>query len=63
MLELHKIIKISHAVACPIVFILFYDPDWQGGVLKHVKNGHIFDIFIRFCPFPKFLGRLMIDLY
>ena len=63
MLELHKIKGFLHVVACPVVFILSYDPDWQGGVLKHVKNGHIFDIFIRFCPFPKFLGRLMIDLY
>ena len=36
ILGLHKIIRVSHVVACSIVFILF----WQGGVLKFMKNDH-----------------------
>ena len=32
-------IRVLHIVACPFIFILFDDPDWQGGVLKLMKNG------------------------
>ena len=28
----------SDVVACPIVFILFYEQDWQGAVFKVMKN-------------------------
>ena len=38
MLELHETIQVPNAVLCPIVFILFYDQDWLGGVLKHTKK-------------------------
>ena len=38
--KVHKIIQVSHKVACPIVFILFYDRDGQGGVFKVMKNDH-----------------------
>ena len=38
ILELHETITVSYAVVCSIVFILFYDRDVQGGVLKHMKN-------------------------
>ena len=31
-------IKVSHIVACPTVFNLFYDWDWQRGVFKGTKN-------------------------
>ena len=34
ILELYKMIRVLHAVSCPIVFIWFYDWDWQGEVLK-----------------------------
>ena len=40
MLELHKIIRVSHVVACLIVVILFYEWDLQGGVLIVMKNHH-----------------------
>ena len=40
ILELHETIRVSHAVACPIVFILFFDRDEQGGVLKVMKNDY-----------------------
>ena len=36
-LKLHKIIKDSHVVACPIVFVLFYGRDFQGRVLKLMR--------------------------
>ena len=38
MLELHKTIWVSHLVACLIIFILFYEESWQGGVFKVMKN-------------------------
>ena len=38
MLELHKIMRASHVVVYPIVFILFYERSWQEGVLKVMKN-------------------------
>ena len=38
-LELQEMIKMSHVVACRIVFILPYDRRWQGGVLKLKRNG------------------------
>ena len=38
MLKLPKIIRVSHAVACPVVFILFYVRGRQGGMFKVMKN-------------------------
>ena len=40
MLELPKIIRVSHVVAWTIVFILFYEQSWQGGVFKVMKTDH-----------------------
>ena len=40
MLELDKIIRVSHVVACSIIFILFYERSWQGEVFKVMKNDH-----------------------
>ena len=40
ILELHEMIRVPHLVACTIVFILFDDRDWQGGVLKLMKNDY-----------------------
>ena len=37
-----------HAVVCPSVFILFYVRDWQGEVLKHMKNDHFLIFWVRF---------------
>ena len=58
ILQLHEMIRVLHEVACPIVFILFYDPYWQEGVFKLMKNYHIFSIFSRFCPFPQVFGKV-----
>ena len=34
ILELYEMITVLHSVACPVVFVLFHDRDWQGEVLK-----------------------------
>ena len=39
MLKLHKK-RVSHAVVCPIAFILFYDRYWQRGVLKLMEKDY-----------------------
>ena len=43
--KLREKIRASHSVVCPIVFILFYDRDWQGGVLKLMKNDYFLVFF------------------
>ena len=48
----------SRAVACPIVFIFFYDRGWQRGVLKLMKNDHFFSIFSRFGIFSHVFGQV-----
>ena len=40
MLELRKIISVSHVVACPIVYLLIYEWGWQGGVFIVMKKDH-----------------------
>ena len=40
MIKLHKIIRLLHVVAWPVVFVLLYARGWQGGVLKAIKNDH-----------------------
>ena len=57
-LGLHKIIRVSHVVACSIVFILFYEQSWQGEVFKVMKNDHFFSAFRRLGPFPQDFGQL-----
>ena len=47
-------IKVSHIVACPIVFIFFYDRDWQGGVLKNMKNDNFLVLLTLRVLFPSF---------
>ena len=71
MLELHKLIRLSNVVACPIVFILFYDQYWQyfnnmiidqyfmiNIVLKLKKNYSIFSIISRYGHFPQVFGQV-----
>ena len=57
ILQVHKIIRVSHAVTFPIVFILFYDRDGQGGVFKVMKNDHFLRVLAIWVLFPTFLGR------
>ena len=57
MIQLHKIIRASHAVGCPIVFLLFYEWGWQGGVFIIMKNDHFLEFLAVWVLFPKFLGR------
>ena len=60
MLELHKTIRLSHVVACPTVFILFYVRSCQGGVLKVVKNGFL--VFLAVVPFSQDFGQVKVSL-
>ena len=57
-LELHKTIRGPHIVACPIVFVLFYDRSCHGWVFKVMKNNYFLMFSVVCVPFPKFLGRL-----
>ena len=50
-------IRVSHIVVCPIVFILFYERSCQGGVFKIMKNDHFVVFPAVWVFFPKFLGR------
>ena len=62
MLELRKIIRVSHVVAWTIVFILFYEQSWQGGVFKVMKTDHFLVFLTVWVLFPKILGWLRGDL-
>ena len=42
LLDLHEMIRVSHVVGYPIVFILLYDRDKYGGVLELIKNDKFF---------------------
>ena len=46
-----------HEVACLIIFILFDDPDWEGGVLKDIKNDRFLVFVSCFGPFPQDFGQ------
>ena len=58
MLQLHNLMKVSHAVACPIVFILFYDQSWQGGVFKFMKIDYFSSVFSPLGPFSQVFGKV-----
>ena len=63
MFKLHQIIKVPHAVVCPIVSILFHKQNWRGGVFKTMKSDHFLVFLAVRVLLPKFLGRLRSDLY
>ena len=50
-------IRVSHIVARPIVFTLFYERSCQGGMFKIMKNNHFVVFPAVWVLFPKFLGR------
>ena len=58
MLELHKTIRVLHIILCTIVFILFYDQDWEGRVFKVMKNKYFFSIFWWLGYFPQVIGQV-----
>ena len=51
ILKLHEMMRVLHAVAFQIVFILSDDQKWQGGVLKVMKNHYFFNVVSRLDPF------------
>ena len=58
ILKLHEIIRVLHAVAYIIVFILLYDRFWQEGQLKPMKKEHFFSIFIGLDLSPQVFGQV-----
>ena len=58
MLKLHKVKWLSHIVACPIAFILFYDQGWQGRLFKVMKKWSFISAFSRLGHFPKDFGQV-----
>ena len=63
MLELQKIIRVSNAVACSIVVVVFYEQGFQGGMFKLMKHVNFLVIVAVWVLFPKFLSRLRSGLY
>ena len=53
----------SHVVACVIVFSLFDERGWQGGVFKVMKNDQFLVFLAVWVLFPEFFGRLRNGLY
>ena len=58
MLKLHKIIRLSHVIVYRIVFLLFYEGSWQGGVFKVTKNNPFLTFLFVLVFFPKFLDKV-----
>ena len=50
-------IRVSHIVARPIVFNLFYERSCQGGMVKIMKNDHFVVFPAVWVLFPNFGGR------
>ena len=61
--ELYETIRVLHIVACPLVFILFYERSFQGGVFKIMKNDHFLVLLSVWVLFPELLRRWRSDLY
>ena len=55
---MHETIRVPHAGACPIVFTLFYDRDWQGRELQLMKNDHCLVLFNQLGLFPQVFGQV-----
>ena len=49
-----KKIRVSHGVACPIAFILFYEVRWTGRVSKVMKHDNFLVLLIVRVFFPSF---------
>ena len=55
-------IRASHAVVCPIGFILLYDLGWHGGVLKYNKKWPLVSIFGRYVPFSQDFRQVLAQI-
>ena len=58
MLELHKIIRVSHAFRAQLFLFCFMSKVVREGVFKFMKNDHFLVHLAVLIFFPKFLGRL-----
>ena len=63
LLELYEMIRVPHAFASPLVFILFYDRGWQVEVFKFMKNYHSLVFLTVLVLFSRFLSRLRSSFY
>ena len=50
--------RVLNLVACPIIFILFDYPDWQGEVLKLTKNDHFLVFLAVLVLFQTLFGHM-----
>ena len=55
-------ITVKHVAACPVIFILLYDQNWQADVLKLTKNAHFLEVLAVWVLFSRFLGILRSEL-
>ena len=66
-IKMHEIIRVIHVVVCPVVFVLFDDPDWQGKSAPNYEKWSFFTIFSRLGLSPQVFGEfnewLMLDLH
>ena len=58
MLQLHKIKRVSHVVAYPIVFILLYEQCYKAGVFKVMKIERFLVLLAVWVLFPKFFWQV-----
>ena len=63
ILHLYQMTRVPYVVACPIVFILFHDRNWQERVFKAMKNDHFLVFLVVWVLFHMFLGRSKSELY
>ena len=56
VLQLHEMVRVLHMVACANVFFFFffYGRDWQGRMLRFMKNDNFLNIFISLASSPSF---------
>ena len=57
ILQLDETMRMLHIVACPIVFLLFYERGWQRGVFKVMKNDFFFSVFSYLGTFLQVFGH------
>ena len=62
IIELHEMLRVTHAVAFPVGFNWLCDRVQQEGVLKHMENGHFLVFLVVWVLFTKILGRLRSNL-
>ena len=55
-------IRVSHVIACTIVFVLFCDLGWYGGVLKQYEKWSVDSIFSHYGLFSQDFGQVLAQI-